>query len=106
MKPKKLKYDEITDTFAVYSGAVEGAQRQMVASATEEWVIKAIINQNVINNDSDELTLRMETLFNKNFTEVNYKIDQTFRDMRVQFIEKMDELKPKLEPKKKWWKWK
>ncbi len=62
MKPKKLTYNEVTDTFSIHSEGVEGALRPIIGSATEEWVIAAILNQNAINNDLDGLNQLREEL--------------------------------------------
>lgn len=54
MKPKKLVYNEQTDTFTVYGEGEEGSTRSILSTATEEWVIEAILKQHIIDQNVEK----------------------------------------------------
>ncbi len=102
MKPKKLTYNERNGTFHVYGEAFEGAERATLGNATEEFVIKAILEK--------EMLLQAEVMFDEYIAQL--KIDNEENSIRMRndiinsFNKRCDMIHDQLNViimKKKWW---
>jgi len=102
MKPKKLKYDERTETFRVFGEANEGAMRETIGTATEEWVISAIINQEMIKYANDKFGRYLEQIKENN----KEGYEKLQKEIISNFEKRCDMIHKQLNAivmKKRWW---
>lgn len=101
IKMPKLIYNKELNMYEVWTDAVEGAQRNKEATATEEWVIQVILQQDKIQKNMNQFGNRLK-IFEENIKKNNNKeIDWLFNKIKEMFSDLNVEIY-KLQ-KKKWW---
>ena len=101
----KLIYNKELNMYEVWTDAVEGAQRQKEATATEEWVIQTILQQDKIIKTMKQFDARLallrNTITNDVRDEIEPKLEKILDNIDILWIEIRDKFNQL--NKKKWW---
>ena len=97
----RLIYNKEFNQYEVWEDTVEGASRSKVASATEEYVIDVILQQDKIMNSLNQFDTRMDNVRIDLKNRLKEHTDKLF-DMMKLILKEIEDFRGE-EEEKRWW---